>query len=316
MHRRSSTLSNRLPAIFRFQRTPKGIEFEGSRPEMITRSPRTLNALKEEMTAALATAGYSPVAAAEGSPAAPRPHAECQTRLTSSKRGLSRFCWFLRHRNRATRWSTCVAFLRRTCGRTQPKLEKAEVETGDTTTEGQAKGSDQFDAMMSGILGKVKEATEQAIEGKPANLDLDALMGAVKGKPKANAPEHVEKSAAESASVEPAAKEEVTTLEVEEANGLPFPNLTPRKLQPRPASAAEVQTTVSANVDRVLAFYRTELGKKGLDKDSTKTQSTPGKASLVFTTPDARQLWRFPRQLPEHHPISSCVSRRRPRFVV
>jgi hypothetical protein len=43
---------------------------------------------------------------------------------------------------------------------------------------------------------------------------------------------------------------------------------------------------VSANVDRVLAFYRAELSKKGWTEDSAKTQAAPDKASLVFTTPD------------------------------
>jgi hypothetical protein len=50
---------------------------------------------------------------------------------------------------------------------TQRKVEKVEAETSDTPTEGKAQGSDEFDAMRSGILGKVNEKTEKAIAPKP-----------------------------------------------------------------------------------------------------------------------------------------------------
>ena len=50
---------------------------------------------------------------------------------------------------------------------TQPKVEKVEAETSDTLTESKAQGCDEFDAMRSGILGKVNEATEKAIAPKP-----------------------------------------------------------------------------------------------------------------------------------------------------
>ena len=269
-----------------FPKDAKGIEFEGSRPELITRSPGTLNVLKDEMTALLATAGYSPVAAAEGSPAvlAATPMSN-QTYFV--KTGSKPLLLVLATQERGD----TLVHLRGIPEKdlvvgTQPKLEKAEAEPADTTMESKAKGSDEFDAMMSGILGKVKEATEKAIEGKPANLDLDALLGAVKGKPKADAPEDAEQSAAESAPAKSAVEEEVATLEVEEANGLPFPKPYTQKVATKTGFRTEVQATVSANVDRVLAFYRAELSKKGWTEDSAKTQAAPDKASLVFTTPD------------------------------
>lgn len=269
-----------------FPKDAKGIEFDGSRPELITRSPGTLNALKDEMTAALAAAGYSPVAAAEGSPAA------------IAATPMSNQTYFVKTGSKplllvlaAQEGGDTLVHLRGIPEKDlvagiQPKVEKAEAEPADTTTEGKAKGSDEFDAMMSGILGKVKEATEKAIEGKSANVDLDALLGAVKGKPKADAPEEVEQSAAESAPATPAVEEEVTTLEVEEANGLPFPKPYTEKVATKTGFRTEVQTTVSSTLDRVLAFYRTELGKKGWTEDSGKSQTVADRASLAFTTPD------------------------------
>ena len=265
-----------------FPKDAKGIEFAGNRPELITRTPGTLNALKAEMTAALETAGYSPVAAAEGSPAA-LAATPMSNQTYFVKTGAKPLLLVLATQE----GGDTLVHLRGIPEKdllagTRPKpAPEPEV----TTTEDKAKGGDEFDAMMSGILGKVKEATEKAIEGKPANLDLDALLGAVKGKPKADVPDDVEQSAAESAPAKPAVEEEVT-LEVEEANGLPFPKPYTEKVATKTGFRTEVKTTVSADLDRILAFYRTELGKKGWTEDRGKSQTLVDKASLVFTTPD------------------------------
>lgn len=269
-----------------FPRNAKGIEFEGGRPELITRSPGPLNALKDEMTAALASTGYSPVAAANGSPAA----------LAATP--MSNQTYFVKTGSKplllilATQEAgDTLVHLRGIPEKdlvsgTQPKLEKAAAEPADISTEGTAEGSGEFDAMVSGILGKVKEATEKAIEGKPANLDLDALLGAVKRKPKSYAPQDVEQSALESAPAKPAVEEEVANLEVEEANGLPFPKPYTEKVATKTGFRTEIQTTVSSTLDRVLSFYRTELGKKGWTEDPGTSQAGADKASLAFTTPD------------------------------
>ena len=271
-----------------FPKDAKGIEFEGNRPELITRSPGTLDAVKEEMTAALATAGYSPVTAAQGSPAA-----IASTPMSNQtyfvKTGAKPLLLVLATQD----GGDTLVHLRGIPEKdlvagTQPKLEKAEAEPEDVSTDGEAKaeGSDEFDAMMSGILGKVKEATEKAIEGKPASVDLDALLGAVKAMPKAGAPEDAEQSAIESPPAKPPAEEEVANLEVEEANGLPFPKPYSEKVATKTGFRTEVQTTVSAGVDRVVAFYRTALLKKGWTEDSAKNQTGADKVHLAFTTPD------------------------------
>ncbi len=89
-----------------------------------------------------------------------------------------------------------------------------------------------------------------------------------------------EQAAASEAAPEP-------VLEAEDRNGLPVPNKHSLVGSTKSLFRYEVNATVPARVDTVLAFYRRELGKRADWKELPQASTiTPGKVKLAYATAD------------------------------
>ena len=87
-------------------------------------------------------------------------------------------------------------------------------------------------------------------------------------------------------------------LEAEEKDGLPIPRPSTQQGITKTQFRIEAQTTVSASVDAVLAFYRTELKKLNW-KEEPGAQASAERASVSFTAPEGPAVLTITRKARE-----------------